>query len=155
MQIQIEKVAPLRVAFVRHVGPYNECHKAWDKLCGWLATEGLLAPGIKFLGLSYDDPEDTPPEKQRYEACVELKSEVTPPPGIGVQTLSGGLYARMTHQGAYETLSRSYGEILGQWLPRQKYKLRNAPSFEVYLNSPDNTSPEDLLTDIHVPLEES
>lgn len=154
MQIKIETIAPFRVAYVRHVGPYNQCHQAWDKLCQWLAAEGLLAPGKRFLGLSYDDPVDTPPEKLRYDACVELGEDIAPGPGIGVQLIEGGLYARTTHQGAYENLSKTYGEILGQWLPRQPYRLRNAPSFEVYLNTPENTEPEDLLTDIHVPIEE-
>lgn len=32
-------------------------------------------------------------------------------------------------------------------------RLRSAPSLEVYLNSPEGTEPEELLTDIYMPLE--
>jgi AraC family transcriptional regulator len=31
--------------------------------------------------------------------------------------------------------------------------LRSTPCFDIYLNDPNTTAPEDLLTDIHVPLE--
>lgn len=153
MVITIETIAPIRVAFVRHTGPYSECGKAWDKLCSYLGKEGLLGPGTRFFGVSYDDPESVPADKVRYDACVEVDESFVPSDGIGVQTIAGGDYARLTHIGPYEKLSQSYGLILGQWLPRQDRLLRNAPSIELYLNSPDSTNPEDLITDIHVPLE--
>ena len=35
MEVKIEEWEPRTVAFVRHIGPYNECGKAWDKLCTW------------------------------------------------------------------------------------------------------------------------
>lgn len=153
MKVQIETLSPFRVAFVRHVGPYALCGTAWDKLCAWMGKEGLLSPGHRFLGISYDDPDEIAPEKLRYDACVEVDADFQPPSDIGVQMVEGGLYARVTHEGPYEKLSETYRSISGQWLPRQNYRLRNAPSFEVYLNSPENTAPEDLVTDIHVPIE--
>ncbi len=54
--------------------------------------------------------------------------------------------------GAYEVLGRTYQRIYGGWLPQSRYHLRDVPAFEQYLNSPQNTKPEDLLTLIHVPL---
>jgi AraC family transcriptional regulator len=59
----------------------------------------------------------------------------------------------LTHFGPYEKLSESYAKLLGQWLPRSGRRLRATPCFEIYLNTPENTAPEDLLTDIHAPLE--
>jgi AraC family transcriptional regulator len=152
MQVHIETIAPIRVAYVRHQGPYAECSVAWDKLCGWLGMEGYLSPGRRFIGISYDDPDETPPEKIRYDACVEIEDDFEATSEIGVQTIAGGDYARVTHQGPYETLSESYRRVLGQWLPRQSRRLRNAPGFEVYFNTPESTAPEDLVTDIYIPL---
>jgi len=65
---------------------------------------------------------------------------------------SGGRYAVVTHKGQYETLGKTYQQIYGGWLPQSGYDLRDAPAFEQYLNSPQNTKPEDLVTLIHVPL---
>jgi len=70
-----------------------------------------------------------------------------------VQTINGGDYAVTTHKGPYEKLNETYARLMGQWLPQSGRELRSAPCFELYHNSPDNTAPEDLITDIHVPLE--
>ena len=72
---------------------------------------------------------------------------------IGVQVIPGGDYAMTTHFGPYRKLGDTYAKLLGQWLPRSGRELRAAPCFEVYLNDPQSTDPEDLLTDIHAPLE--
>ncbi len=106
-----------------------------------------------FLGLCHDDPEITPPEKVRYDACVTVDEAYQPEGEIGLQTIPGGEYAVMTHFGPYSKLGQSYNKLLGQWLPRSGRELRSSPCFEVYLNSPENTEPEDLITDLYAPLE--
>ena len=35
MDVRIENIEPIRVASVRHVGPYEKCEPAWQKLCAW------------------------------------------------------------------------------------------------------------------------
>ncbi len=152
MKVKIVHLPPIRVAFLRHVGPYNECGLTWDRLCTWLGKEGLLGMGVRFIGVGYDDPECTPPEKVRYDACVEVGADFEPADGIGVQYIEGGDYACATHVGPYEQLSDVYTVLMGQWIPNQQRSLRNVPCFEIYLNTPENTAPEDLVTDVHVPL---
>jgi AraC family transcriptional regulator len=70
-----------------------------------------------------------------------------------VQTVAGGEYATTTHAGPYNNLGHTYAELLGQWVPRSGRELRDVPCFEVYLNDPQSTAPEDLLTDIYAPLQ--
>ncbi len=72
---------------------------------------------------------------------------------VGVQTLEGGEYAVITHRGPYPRLGETYRWLYGVWLPTSGREPRHAPPFEVYRNSPQETAPEDLLTDIHLPLE--
>ncbi len=55
--------------------------------------------------------------------------------------------------GPYSDLGKTYRKLYGGWLPKSGYQLREAPAFDEYLNSPQNTKPEDLLTLIHLPLE--
>jgi len=152
MNVQIKKIEPMRVAFVRHTGPYKECGVAWGKLCGWAGPKGLLRAGVKFLGQSHDDPEVTPPEKLRYDACITVDAGVQAEGEIGVQVIPGGDYAMVTHFGPYENLNKTYAQIMGEWLPRSGREASTKPCFEVYLNSPDSTAPQDLITEIYVPL---
>ncbi len=153
MKASIKRVEPIRVAFARHVGPYKECKNAWEKICGWAGPKGLLRPGVQFIGICHDDPEVTPAEKIRYDACITIDKNFLGDGEIGVQIISGGDYAVATHKGSYDNLIETYAVLCGQWIPAQGRQMRSEPSFEVYLNSPDETAPKDLLTDVYVPLE--
>ena len=117
-------------------------------------TAGLLGGGPRFIGLSYDDPEITPPDKIRYDACVKVDESFQPEGEIGVQVLPGGDFARTTHFGPYENLKHTYAALLGQWLPSTDRRFKLEPTREVYLNDPESTAPEDLVTDIFLPLED-
>jgi len=64
-----------------------------------------------------------------------------------------GECAVITHEGPYERLNQTYAGLFGQWLPHSGRELRSQPSLEFYLNDPDGTPPEELLTDIYAPLE--
>ena len=105
------------------------------------------------LGISHDDPDVTPADKIRYDACISVDESFQPEGEVGVQGIEGGEYAVVTHRGPYEKLSETYAWICGKWLPGSGRELRPTPGFELYRNSPQDTAPEDLVTDIHLPLE--
>lgn len=153
MKVKVMEFESVKVAYVRHVGPYNQCCTAWEKLCAWAGPRGLLQPGCRFLGLCYDDPEVTPPEKIRYDACITIDDDIEPEGEIGMQTISKGTYAMITHFGPYENLSKTYCQLCGQWAPENGYEIASKPTIEIYQNSPEDTDPKELITDVHVPLE--
>ena len=55
--------------------------------------------------------------------------------------------------GIHRPVVTMYAALCGQWLPSSGRRERSAPCFEVYKNSPQDTPPEDLVTDIYLPLE--
>ncbi len=150
--VEIKTLSPQRIVFVRHVGPYDQVDIAWGRICAWAGPRGLLGPQARFIGISNDDPQITPPDRLRYDAAITVDRPVQPEGDIGVSEIAGGEYATLLHKGPYETLGRSYGLLLGAWLPKSGRELRDAPCFEVYVNSPQDTPPEELLTLIHAPL---
>ncbi|MCZ6794322.1 MAG: AraC family transcriptional regulator [Planctomycetota bacterium] len=153
MQVTVKPLTPMRVAFLRHVGPYSQCGETWDELLPRLGAAGWLGAGTTFLGLCHDDPEVTPSGKLRYDACVTVGDEFEPDGDVGAQTVTGGDYAVATHSGPYDDLGNTYASLFGQWMPASGREPRSAPCLEVYLNDPGSTEPEDLLTEVHVPLE--
>ena len=68
MDVTLKEIEPMTVAFVRHVGPYAECGDAWKTLCANPEVCKLFGPNTQFLGLGYDDPDITEPDKIRYDA---------------------------------------------------------------------------------------
>lgn len=153
MNVTIKKLPPLRVAFMRQVGPYDHAGKLWERFTMLLGKEGMLGGDTQFIGICHDDPAVTAPNRIRYDACVTVDAEFRPRGEIGLQEIPRGDYAVLTHFGPYARLGESYAALLGQWLPRSGRTLRAAPCFEVYFNSPEETEPGDLITDIHAPLE--
>jgi AraC family transcriptional regulator len=150
--VEIKTLPPQRVVFLRHTGPYDRVGVTWGKLAAWAGPRGLFGPATRFIGVSYDDPQITPTEKLRYDAAMTVSRPVQPEGEFGVTELAGGEYATLMHKGPYDTLSRAYQMLLGAWLPQSGRELRDVPCFEVYLNSPQTTRPEELLTLIHVPV---
>jgi AraC family transcriptional regulator len=150
----VKDVPPAPVVFLRHLGPYREVGATWGRLMTWAGMRGLLGAGMKLIGISYDDPDVTSADKIRYDAAVTVSRPARPEGDFGVMEIAGGRYAVATHKGPYEELGKVYQRIFGGWLPKSGCGLRDAPAFEQYLNSPQNTRPEDLLTLIHIPLED-
>lgn len=104
------------------------------------------------IGISHDDPQVTEASRFRYDACMTVDRDVTPEGDVGKKTIAGGRYAVFVHEGPYEGFEETYGRIFGAWLPESGEQLREEPCFELYLNSPDQTPPEDLRTEIWLPL---
>jgi AraC family transcriptional regulator len=153
MEVSIQHVGPWRVAFTRHIGPYDKCGPVWEEFLTHMGAAGHLGAGTMFIGLCHDDPDITPRDKTRYDCCVTVDEGFEPNGPIGVQTISEGDYAVTTHHGPYDALGDTYGKLCGEWIPTSGRVIRSAPCLEVYLNSPEGTEPEELLTDIYMPLE--
>jgi AraC family transcriptional regulator len=152
MDIRILVLEPLRVAYVRRLGPYQDCGPAWQTLTAWAGRRGLLDERSVLLGVGHDDPAVTDPSRLRYDACLVIDEGTAVDDGIAIQVLPGGEHAVAVHRGPYELLPGAYAEIMGRWLPAQGRKLGRGSPYEIYRNNPLATAPQDLITEIRVPL---
>ncbi len=150
MNVEIVQREEQRVAFVRHIGPYEEVGTAWEKLVQFAGPRGLMRN--QAFGLSHDDPEVTDAGKLRYDACIIANDDTQPEGEVGVQTVPGGTYAQFRHTGSYNGLSTTYAAFFDQWLPDSGYEVGKIPSIEQYLNDPRNTPEDQLETDIFISL---
>ena len=141
------------VAYIRHVGPYEDVSTVWQKLASFASQHQLFGPKTAFIGIGRDDPSITASNQLRYDACITLDHELTPTGEVGVQTIPGGRYAVFLHRGPYKTFAGAYGAIYREWLPVSGEQLRDEPAFELHLNTPDRTPPAELRTEIWIPLE--
>jgi AraC family transcriptional regulator len=150
--VRLEEFGPKRVAFVRHVGPYNEVGPAWQKLMSWAGMRGLLGPRTVILGVVYDSPEVTAESKLRYDAASSVGDDVQPEGDIGIQEIPRCQYAVIPHNGPYTNIQPAYDRLFGDWLPLSGREPASSPVFERYLNTPYDTKPENLRTEIYLPL---
>ena len=153
MEVRIETFDSIKAGRVRHVGPYHEIGPCFERLFAWAGTVGAR-PG-RVLTLSHDSPEAVAPESLRSDACVELDTDASPPPGIALDSVGGGRYAVHTLRGPYDGIAPAYGKLFATWLPGSGEEVDEGPCMEIYLNSPLDTAPADLLTELCLPLRAS
>ena len=115
MEVRIETFDAIEVGRMRHVGPYNEVGSCFERLFEWAAAIGAR-PG-RVLSLSYDDPDAVAPESLRSDACVELRTDASTPPGISMDSVGAGRYAVYTHRGPYDGIAGAYKRLFTSWLP--------------------------------------
>jgi AraC family transcriptional regulator len=151
-EVEIREVPAMNVISVDHTGPYMQIGKAFDSLIGWLASRNLLSAQMRMVGIYYDDPGIVAEAELRSKAGVVLPHDVDVAAPVGVTPVRGGQYAVLRHQGPYSDMRAAYEWLYGTWLVQSGRKAADAPVFEEYLNSPKETAPADLLTEICLPL---
>lgn len=152
MKVNVIELQDMNVAFMRHLGPYDECKPAWDALTDWAKAKGLVTPQSKFLSLCHDDPKVTKTDKIRHDVCLIISKEQQVIAPISRKTIPGGTYAMTLHKGSYMDLADTYAQLCGQWAPQNGYEVAASASIQIYLNNYYTTPTEELLTEVYVPL---
>lgn len=153
MDIDIQTMPELRVATVRHVGPYQHISEAFQRLGERAGRAGLIGQNGMMMAIYHDDPDATPPDELRSDAALVVEEGAMLPEGLGEARLPAGRYARATHRGAYARLGDSWARLLGEWLPASGHRLGAGKSYEVYRNTPMTVAEDALITELYVPIE--
>ncbi|MGH9821778.1 MAG: AraC family transcriptional regulator [Blastocatellia bacterium] len=153
-EVSIKTVPEMKAITLEHIGSYMQIGKAFDLLGGLLASRNLIEPGMRMVAIYYDDPAVVPEEKLRSRAGVVTGKSAGVEPPLEYAEIAGGQYAVLRHKGPYADMKAAYQWLYGEWLPKSGREAANVPAFEEYLNTPRDTAPADLLTDIFLPLKQ-
>jgi len=155
IQPVIKTIFPKEVLYTRIIDPFHNkeaFRKAWAKLIQFAELNGIPNNQDEYYCISHDISTITNPKHYRLYACIHTPKKIKPKGIFGIQTIQGGLYAVFTHKGPYKDLETIYCNIYRYWIPNNDYGLRDTIHFEKFLNSPDTTSKEELLTEIYIPI---
>lgn len=160
VQVRVERVRPIIVAFVRHVGPYDRLldpgspmSQLWEELFAWGNANQLINADSLLIGIPQDDPSITPPEKQRFDVCVQIPEFRNPSGHIGCQTIPAGIFGVGRHYGSFDNLADTYMHIYDTLVPTGKFRMRAQAPFEVYSYSPVKGDIRIHFTEVYVPVE--
>lgn len=135
MDVEVKSLPAARVSYMRYVGPYGGAGipRMWQRFAAWCAQQGLMKERRPTMyGIALDNPEVTPPQKCRYDACVEVDAAFKPQGEIGVQTVAAGRYACTRFAGTGPDIHQAWGRFIGEWLPDSGYQIDDRPCVEVY-----------------------
>ena len=152
MDVEIKDMPALRVATVRHVGPYNQIPKAFERLGALAGPAGLLRQSGAMIAIYHDDPESTPQDELRSDAALVVPDGVNLPDGLLEQHIAAGRYAKTVHVGPYEQLGDAWARFLGEWVPASGNRIGDGVSYEIYRNTPAEVPKQELRTELYVPL---
>jgi AraC family transcriptional regulator len=152
MKVEIVEQPKLRLASVRHVGSYTRISEAFQRLNDLVTAAGLTNSDTLLVGVYHDDPSNTAEEKLRSEAGVTIPAKAKIPRGLTELVIPAGRYAHSTHVGPYTGLGDAWNHMRNEWLPRSGEKPSDGMSHEIYRNTPMTVKPNELVTDLYLPL---
>ncbi len=155
MNIQFIQLPPIRVVMIRHTGPYDQLAEAFQRLSGWVDSQNV--PSKRWIGIYWDNPQETPAHQLRSAACVEVPLDFQllnrgdlP---LDRHEIAGGEYATTRYIGPYDKLEPVWTEFIETVVGPLARRISQNPAFEVYVNDPGNTPAEQLITELYMPVE--
>lgn len=134
MNSKVETIPNYRIAYVRQTGPYGPANtQAMEKLKQWAHEKKLLTESAVILGIPQDNPETTPPEQCRYDACIVISKDylVDTHDSISEGELLGGKYAIFQINHTAEDVQKAWAGIFSE-LQNKGYQMDNRPVLERY-----------------------
>ena len=152
MNAEVKEMPEYNVAYVRKIGPYNKatCEQAFAEIAHWAGPRGYLAPAA-VLGLYWDNPEVTAPDKCRVDACVLVPPGTKPEGQIAVQTIKGGLYGVCHFELKTDSFQQAWEDAF-TWLVNSGYECGDKPCYELYHNHAAEHPEGKWIFDICIPL---
>ena len=149
--IEIRDMPARTLAALLHKGPYLEIGRSFQSLYAMIGSRGLF-PQISFgVGIYYDDPSQKPAQELTSHAGVTFHGPEVPD-GFETVVITGGKSAVLTLKGPYSGLPQAWDHLYSGWLVGSGEEPEDEASYEVYLNDPTDTAPDDLLTELVIPL---
>lgn len=154
MNVQIVSLPSLPLVMIRHRGPYDGLSGEFDRLGSWAAANAV--PVVRTLGLYWDNPDFVAASRLRSAACVEVpvgfaltnRGALPLEPG----TLKGGQYATTRYVGPYDAMEPVWSRFTNHVETILNRQITDDPAFEVYVNDAATTPPQDLVTELYLPV---
>jgi AraC family transcriptional regulator len=155
MSIRVAERPSQHVAFMRYVGPYGAhgIPELWARLRTWIAAHDLGTGPRITLGVAYDDPSITAPDRCRYDACVVVPRDFTPDRLVDVTDVAGGRYAVAEFVGTAHEIEGVWNRVFAGWLPGSGYEPDDRPCYELYRGDPTVDARRGIFRcELHLPV---
>jgi AraC family transcriptional regulator len=153
MHVETETLPGLRLATLRHLGPYQQIGRTFVRLHEIVTRAGL--PHRELVGVYYDDPAVTPEDQLRADAGVIVDEGVRLPPGLEEHRVPAGRFARAEHAGSYAGLPGAWGEFTRTLAAQAGDATPRGYTFELYRNTPMEVPEAELRTVLYMSLAEA
>ena len=154
---EIEILPDFDMLYLAHRGAYEDIpaiKKAWEQFSDYLRQGQLLTGDTIFLAEILDDNEISEDINCRYHTAIVLEKPLldTPEGLFRTKRVKRQKYAKFLHRGTHESCLATYDKIYAHWMSGIPLELVDLPTLEFFLDDENNISPNDLRTEIYIPV---
>ena len=153
LEPEVKQLTERNVAFVSFTGNFignaEVFNNLFQKLCRWAGPKGFLAGIPSFSAAYQNDVDKISAEEMTVEVCLEVPEGTEPDTGIDIKRVPGGTYVCMNVElTGTEEYKEAWKKAL-DWVQANKYEVDlSRPSYELYLNNPEEHPQKHHLLDI-------
>lgn len=157
-KVEVKSIEEFTVAYIRYIGSYKGNSdlfaNLFTKLFNWAGPRNLIQfPETKVISIYHDNPEITDEDKLRTSICLSVPEETKVNGEVGKMKVAGTDYAIVSFElGGPEDYQKAWNYVFSEWLPTSGFQPDNYPSFELYLNNPEEHPEKIHIVDIYVPV---
>ncbi len=153
-EITLVDIPPIHVLGIRKKGAYRIIPVLLGEIFEFAMRNRVDIAGMPMF-LLHETSREEAQEADRtgiadVEVVVPVGTVVRAGGDIRAYSLPGGRMARILHRGPYEESERSYQKVI-EWIVKKGLQVKG-PIREIYYNNPQDVPPEEILTEILVPV---
>lgn len=155
---EIEELPGFDFLYLTYQGTFEDIDgikETWKQLIRYASKNNVFDNATTIcMAEILDDNDITDSIHYRYNAGIviesPLKFEVD---GLfRTKTIASQKYAKFLHKGSYENSTMIYDYIYSHWMTDIQLELVDKPTLEFFLNDEADTSQDELLTEIYIPI---
>lgn len=157
LQYEIDYLADFEMLYLEHRGSYENIaaiKNTWTQFVNYLDSKNLLSGKSIFFAEVLDDNEIAESINCRYNVALILDKAISfEPEGMFLKKKhTRQKYAKFIHKGSHESCHETYDKIYAHWMTDIQLEFKDLPTLEFFLNDEVDTPPEELLTEIYIPV---
>ena len=149
-KVVIKECESFWYAYMEFGGPFDQMEKSIQKFMGEFFKQGL-APAGPFLGVYFNDPRKVKPEELKWNIGFPMSKDAKVEAPLKKAEFKHKTAAVYLHIGPYENMGKAYDKIF-KYAENNGYKIV-WPVYDKYLNNPMQVKPEELKTEMIIPVE--
>ena len=143
------------VAYVRHIGPYNQIGEAFGKIFAWAGPKGLIQfPATQSLAVYHCDKEKVDASELQSDACLTVPEGTEADGDVKTTKIPGGKFAVAHVEIDGSEFGEAWDKLVGEWMPKNGLKPdESRKCYELYLNDHEQHPEKKFIVDICEPIQ--
>ena len=148
-EVEVRQV-PAQLALVVHTSATPETIGARMGEAFGVLMAHAGATGATFAGPPFGVYPEMPEGEFAFSVCMPVAPGATAGGGVELEEVPAVEAASLVHRGPYTGVGETWGRLMA-WPPAHG-RVPGGPAREVYLNDPSVAAPDELLTELLLPL---